>query len=1462
MRSGRTPLGTILGRLFSPSELVCPRGESSMSAGFGAAAHVLAASVLYLAALAAPAAGQIGSIRSTGEIRSGQSSSPFSSTTIASQGPIFFDPLQNTATMVVGFNLNADALPPLLAVEFGQAAFDMRFTLDHAASYDLRFDFLLAGQLLRLPDDPGCFGSLSLADVSIAKLVRLRDGAEFALNVVLPGHTLDLDGTTATVDFAEQDSRVLEFRGDPVETTAYQMTFEVSATAQSLSCEVSARLGADNGNTIGCDACVYPGFGDRVRDNDGLFVTVTVTSLCGNGTPDPGEECDEGAANGTEGSFCDAFCGAHRTFTVTNAEDGGAGSLRIAMGAANLTPGEATIVFDPVFFSTPRTIRLNGALPTIGEELTIDGPGANLLTVSGNHQDRVFDLASGVSASLSGLTITEGMTDGAGGGIRSAGPLTLRNVAVVGNHALNGGGVAQSFASGFFGNCTFSGNTADVQGGAIDFRSDDGRSLRLLNSTVSGNSSANVGGGIHSFSLGGTGTLDAINSTIVDNSAATGGGILTNAGADGTPLTTLRNSIIANNSGGNLVAMDNLGGMATVTSLGFNLTSDAGGGFLKGLDDQINTEPMLGPLQYNGGPTPTHMPLAGSPALDNGDAPPGEDQRGVARPFDIPNVGSAGNGDAADIGAVEAHALIVSNADDSGAGSLRQALMDANANADLEDILFDATFFGAPRTIRLASALPVISNSLTINGPGAALLTVSGNHENRVFEIGGVTASLSNLTISDGRVRGAGAGIRQVRGALTLTNVAVVGNHAFDFDFAAGGGVALLFANGVFTNSTFSGNTSPALGGGIEFRSDGEFTLRVIDSTISGNSAANDSGGGILHLSNASSGGTLEVINSTITGNAAGNGGGIATIVGSGNLVTTLRNSIVANNGGRNLVGAADPGGTAAVTSLGFNLTSDDGGGFLEAAGDQVNKDPLLGPLQNNGGETPTHMLLAGSPALDKGNSAGVALDQRGRPRGFDLFGIEPAAGGDNSDIGAVEAQALIVTNADDSGFGSLRQVVADAPPNSDILFDATFFNVARTIALTSGEVLIDKEQTINGPGADLLAVSGLDANRVFRVAAGGLHVAMSGLTITNGSAPDRGGGIASDSDLTLTRCRIVDNTAGSDSPGGGVHVRGSLATFTDCVFKGNTASSSGGAVFLIDATGTFTGCTLSGNEAGDRGGAIALAGSSAGLDNCTISGNSAPARGGGIALFTVNSNQTLAVTNSTVTANRGTEAGGIRVEAFGFSASATVRNSIVARNAGPNLQTVSTGGSATIASLGFNLNDDDNTFFSQPTDQIDTDPMLGPLQNNGGLTETHALLPESTAIDRGASSGASTDQRGSPRPLDDPALPNADGGDGADIGAFELALPPPAATATPTPTLPAGTATVTATPTSPSGACAGDCNGNGRVAVNELILLVNVALGNALSSACPAGDLNRDSMISINELITAVRNALNNCAI
>ena len=142
-----------------------------------------------------------------------------------------------------------------------------------------------------------------------------------------------------------------------------------------------------------------------------------------------------------------------------------------------------------------------------------------------------------------------------------------------------------------------------------------------------------------------------------------------------------------------------------------------------------------------------------------------------------------------------------------------------------------------------------------------------------------------------------------------------------------------------------------------------------MNSTVSGNSAGT-SGGGIF-TSNTS----LRVADSTITGNSAPSGGGIY------NVGSVEVSNIILNAGasGENIF---NDGGT--FTSFGYNLSSDDGGGYLKGPGDQIDTDPLLGPLQDNGGPTFTHALLPGSPAIDAGDPnfhPPPFNDQRGCPR-------------------------------------------------------------------------------------------------------------------------------------------------------------------------------------------------------------------------------------------------------------------------------------------------------------------------------------------------------------------------------------------------------------------------------------------------------------------------------------------------
>ena len=159
-------------------------------------------------------------------------------------------------------------------------------------------------------------------------------------------------------------------------------------------------------------------------------------------------------------------------------------------------------------------------------------------------------------------------------------------------------------------NSTISGNFASSDGGGIAC----GKSgLTIINSTISGNSAGAYGGGI----VGGSFDMMIVNSTVSGNSALTCGGVC--GGME------IANTILNANVSGNIDG--------TVTSHGYNISSDDGGGLLNGPGDQINTDPLLGPLRDHGGRTLTHMPMRGSPAIDAGDPsftpPPYNDQRGA-----------------------------------------------------------------------------------------------------------------------------------------------------------------------------------------------------------------------------------------------------------------------------------------------------------------------------------------------------------------------------------------------------------------------------------------------------------------------------------------------------------------------------------------------------------------------------------------------------------------------------------------------------------------------------------------------------------------------------------------------------------------------------------------------------------------------------------------------------------------
>ncbi len=350
--------------------------------------------------------------------------------------------------------------------------------------------------------------------------------------------------------------------------------------------------------------------------------------------------------------------------SISDQPEPGFTTLREAIELSN-TASDVEINFDAEVFSTPQTITLENGEMLISSSMIINGPGANLLTVDANNSSRIFNLDDGtnddIQVEISGLTLMNGNTGGPGGCINSRETLKLRSSIIKSCFAgANGGGMHGFNARDLLvENCSFLDNFSDNNGGGIFRQNGSGNSI--INSTFSGNSASERGGGLAVTQVN---AMDFINNTVSGNSANNGAGVFSNTSLN------INNSTIVNNTGTgvrfsdgsiqNSIIAGNTDGDCVFTEIGFNnLNNFSGDGSCDLLPPRggggVIVDPMLGPLADNGGLTPTHLPLIGSPVIDSGDecACAQFDQRGLARPID-------GDGDeevACDIGAVEVTTL-------------------------------------------------------------------------------------------------------------------------------------------------------------------------------------------------------------------------------------------------------------------------------------------------------------------------------------------------------------------------------------------------------------------------------------------------------------------------------------------------------------------------------------------------------------------------------------------------------------------------------------------------------------------------------------------------------------------------------------------------------------------------------------------------------------------------------------
>ena len=429
------------------------------------------------------------------------------------------------------------------------------------------------------------------------------------------------------------------------------------------------------------------------------------------------------------------------------------------------------------------------------------------------------------------------------------------------------------------------------------------------------------------------------------------------------------------------------------------------------------------------------------------------------------------------------------------------------------------------------------------------------------------------------------------------------------------------------------------------------------------------------------------------------------------------------------------------------------------------------------------------------------------------------------TNTGQSQAAAFTVTKTADTADGtcdsdcSLREAIiaANAAVGADTMTvpAGTYtLSIAGTDedASATGDLDITDDLTITGAGAAGTIVEACDSSggpcsgidRVFEIWTSTVEI--SRVAIRNGnSGTDAGGGISNFGELALNESTVTANESTTNC-GGGIYSDGGggdSATITNSTISGNSAVCSAGIGNQSPGVVTIVDSTISGNTASGSGGGVDNRGTMT-ITNSTISDNTSGLEGGGIWNGVTGD---VVLTNVTVSGNTATTGGGIRDDADGV----TLENTIVANS--------TAGGdcSGTITSSGNNLDSDGTCGLAGAGDLPSTDPLLGPLADNGGPTQTHALLDGSPAIDAGDDAACpATDQRGEARPADG----DGDGTAVCDVGAFEVQPPQPGPTPTVTPT---GTPTKGPSGLPPTGA--GEPGAGGTEALAVALAGIGVAI-------------------------------------
>lgn len=651
----------------------------------------------------------------------------------------------------------------------------------------------------------------------------------------------------------------------------------------------------------------------------------------------------------------------------------------------------------------------------------------------------------------------------------------------------------------------------------------------------------------------------------------------------------------------------------------------------------------------------------------------------------------------------------VSNLNDTGAGSLRQALATANASSTSDLITFSPTLRGK---IILRSSELLVKGDVTIQGPGAKQLILSGNISRRLFNVTGKNVTISGLTLANGRIIGkAGAdsttgdgeagtpaygGALYNTGSLSLSDIAFIGNNAI-------GGAGGQGYNG--------GNGGEARGGAV-------FNLGTLQLT------------NVVFQNNAATGGTGGK-GRPYRGRGHGTGGFAGVAVGGAlfNGGTLWQNSVTAQNNSVKGRTAIEPNihdvppVALAVTFSTVQRRSFEG--QLYAQGDLLTTYSLASPL-------PSGLFFNASTHSIHGTPSGAGRGLKASFRVSDGFRTSPPAT-ITFDIAPAESQSLVVTtlssdSTDIDNLTSLDEAIAYAKskPGPDTITFALPASTSPVINLSRSYQFDDPDGvTIGWEGQGLLTL----AMNIYSFYNSSASLNLQGLKITGyngeGSAIDNSG------TLNLSECIVSNNAPNHRAPRTGESAIKNTGTLT---INRSTLCNNAGRDYntgVISNGGklTLTNSTFYSNKS--EYGASTISSddlrATLSIDSCTFTANSTDPIVGGTIHPTESSN---VITNSLIVGN---QAWDLRDQFASWSRGYTITNSIVS-------------GTAKQAGL-------------------QTDAQGRPrLLYNGGLTSTVALLPTSRAVNAGATSLA-TDQRGQRRPS----------GSKADIGAFEVAPSTPA---------------------------------------------------------------------------------------